>query len=116
MTFPVSRPIPKTQRDFRFEHRTAGHRRGTVWEDLRVLSASDVFHSLTFYGIVVLNTMCDRAVLPKELDEKEAKLRFQAIITACLSFSAECGGTPAGGESVVHKLMDAMSLFCGVPG
>ena len=55
-------------------------------------------------------------VLPKELDEKEAKLRVQAIITACLSFSAECGGTPAGGESVVHKLMDAMSLFCGVPG
>ena len=24
-------------------------------------------------------------------------------------FSAECGGTPAGGESTVHKLMDAMS-------
>ena len=24
-------------------------------------------------------------------------------------FSAECGGTPAGGESAVHKLMDAMS-------
>ena len=39
------------------------------------------------------------SLLPTELDEKEAKLRFQAIITACLSFSAECGGTPAGGES-----------------
>ena len=86
MTFPVSRPIPQTQRDFRFEHRTAGHRRGTVWEDLRVLSAYDAFHSLTFYGEVsglgtkcivvrglwnvVLHRMCDRAVLPKELDEK----------------------------------------------
>ena len=132
MTFPVSRPIPQTQRDFRFEHRTAGHRKKTIWEDLMVLSAYDVFHSLTFYGEVsglgtkcivvrglwnvVLHTMCDRAVLPKELDKKDAKLRFQSIITACLSFSAECGGTPAGGESVVHKLMDAMSLFCGVPG
>ena len=25
------------------------------------------------------------------------------------SFSTECGGTPAGGESAVHNLMDAMS-------
>ena len=39
----------------------------------------------------------------------------QSLRHVCL-FSAECGGTPAGGESVVHKLMDAMSLFCGVPG
>ena len=31
-------------------------------------------------------------------------------------FSAECGGTPAGGESAVHKLMDAMSSAQKLPG
>ena len=67
MTFPVSRPTPQTQQ----------------------------FHSLAFYRVLsglgtkcvvvrgltnaVLLAKCDRNVLPKELDEKEAQLRFQAI-------------------------------------
>ena len=47
---------------------------------------------------------------------KVACNKLQCDFSSSLQWTGECGGTPAGGESVVHKLMDAMSLFCGVPG
>ena len=47
-------------------------------------------------------------LLPKRLDEKMARLHLPLLV--------QCSPHARAGKCMVHKLVDAMSSFCGVPG
>ena len=47
-------------------------------------------------------------LLPKRLDEKMATLHLPLLV--------QCSPDARAGKCMVHKLMNAMSSFCGVPG
>ena len=47
-------------------------------------------------------------LLPERLDEKIARLHLLVLV--------RCSHDARAGKCMVHKLMDARSSFCGVPG